>query len=88
LWFLLRPLVCRGTESLARRSLALHLAIVHLADPSLTRRILEYFFAVTPDELHLELLTEYLIGNAYMSMQQVRADGCSGLFFGVLRCCN
>lgn len=60
----------RGTESLARRSLALHLAIVHLADPSLTRRILEYFFAVTPDELHLELLTEYLIGNAYMSMQQ------------------
>eukprot|EP00040_Diaphanoeca_grandis_P032775 m.199425 g.199425 ORF g.199425 m.199425 type:complete len:1059 (-) comp32733_c2_seq1:42-3218(-) len=60
----------KESETLARRTLALHLAIVHLSDPALTRRILEYFFAVSPDKLHLEILTEYLIGNAYMSMQQ------------------
>eukprot|EP00041_Stephanoeca_diplocostata_P029813 m.888272 g.888272 ORF g.888272 m.888272 type:complete len:1078 (+) comp23637_c0_seq1:129-3362(+) len=59
-----------STTSLATKTLAMHLAIVHLADPSLVRRVMEYFFAVSPEGLHPELLKEYLISNAYMNMQQ------------------
>jgi hypothetical protein len=57
------------STSLSTRTMALHLAIVHLADASLTRRIMEYYFAVNPEGLHPELLREYLIGNAFMNMQ-------------------
>eukprot|EP00038_Savillea_parva_P028535 m.65625 g.65625 ORF g.65625 m.65625 type:complete len:1089 (+) comp8306_c0_seq1:172-3438(+) len=60
----------RPQVSLATRTAALHLAIVHLADPSLVKRIMEYYFAVNPEGLHPALLKEYLIGNAYMNMQQ------------------
>lgn len=63
-------LFTKSATSLATKTLAVHLAIVHLADPGLIRRVMEYFFAVMPDGLHPELLKEYLIGNAYMNMQQ------------------
>lgn len=48
----------RGDVSLATRTMALHLAIVHLADPALTKRIMEYYFAVNPEGLHPALLKE------------------------------
>ena len=56
--------------TLATQVLALHLAIVHLNDAALNRRILEYFFAEGSNKLHPRLLKECLLGNSYVSMQQ------------------
>ena len=63
-------LFASGTASLASQVLTLHLVLVHLANASLTRRIIEFFFAENSDRLHTRLLKEYLIGQSYMSMKQ------------------
>lgn len=63
-------LFTNGKATLATQVLALHLAIVHLNNAALNRRILEYFFAEGSNKLHPRLLKECLLGNSYVSMQQ------------------
>ena len=49
-------LLTSETASIAQRVLALHMVVVHLADATMARRILEYFFCEDSDKLHPRLL--------------------------------